>query len=329
MNLHIIRTSALLLIFSLFLQGCKEDSSSDYPHKPAPKSILALAGEQEDLSLFVEAAEAAQIEFAMQPGAPYTLMAPTDSSFKAYLNSQGYTTIQDLHNAMGDEKFRLFVSYHILEKKVKAENISNGYVVTFAKTTEKDRLHSYMTRNELNITINRGAARVIQANITSDAGVIHKIDGVLTPLTLEGLTKVNPNFSKLSIAIDFAGSNIQQILNDETQYYTLFAPTDAAFNMFLNHYGYVDINALLDLIGPQQIEDALKYHLIKGRFKAEDFQNQDYETLLAGASLKILKDNSGTILITDDSNNPLVKITNTNIVAVNGVMHIIDQVLEY
>src|SRR5690606_27978519 len=140
--------------------------------------------------------------------------------------------------------------------RVKAENISNGYVLTFAQTSQNDRLHSYMSRDDMKVTIN-GTATVQEADIMAEAGGIHIIDDVLTPLTLQGLCRVNPKFSKLNIAIDFAGGSVDSILNDRTDFHTLFAPTDGAFNTFLNYYGYMDIHTLLNLIGPVQIEDAI------------------------------------------------------------------------
>ncbi len=327
MTSHISKLLLGLTIVAALMTSCYKEPMDDYPVQD--KSLLSLAKAQGDLNLFVAAAEAADIEAQLKAGVSYTLLAPTDSSFRAFLTARGLATVQDLQNQMGAYAFNMFIRYHILEHRVKAENISDGYILTFAETKQKNRLHAYMTRQNLNITINGSTASVAQPNIIGESGVIHKIDGVLSPLTLEGISKVNPHFSKLNIAIDFAGGSLGAILNDTTEAHTLFAPTDAAFNTFLNLYGYMDINTLLNLIGPIQIEDAIKYHLIKGRFKAEDFQNQQYQTLLAGASLQLSKDSSGTILILDDKGNPLVKIITTNIMAVNGVMHTIEQVLEY
>lgn len=324
---HIIRSLTLLTIIAFVSVSCSKDSSVDeYP--TTSNNVVELAALHSDLSLFVEAARQANIEASFDDNSSYTLFAPTDSSFQAYLDLNGFADVEALRNSMSGEDFRRFVSYHMLDKRVKMENIANGFVTTFAQTKDGDNLHSHMLRMDNHVTINGGDAHIKMANITDGISTIHKIDGVLHPLTLEDIARVNPSYSRLYEAIQFAGADIQTILNEEN-YHTLFAPTDAAFNTFVNYYGYSDITSLLSLIGSQQVANALKYHLIKGRFKAEDFQTQEYQTLLAGASLHLTKDSSGTILLKDsNADTTLVQIVTTNIVATNGITHTIDAVLE-
>ncbi len=317
----------LLLSISILITSCSKDVF--YSEPMAPQSALEMAKQEADLSLFVEAAMLSNLEYDLDPGATYTLLAPTDSAFYSFLTHLGVSTVSELKSLLGNEDFNLFVRYHILEGRVRTENLTDGYVVTFAELPDGDRLHSYMSRNGSNTYIN-GHSKISTANIIGSVGVVHKISGVITPLTLDGLTRVNPKFSKLSEVINFTQPRLDSILKSgDYGYHTLFAPTDAAFNLFLNYYGYTDLSTLFGLITEDQLTDALRYHILKAKVRAEDFQNAKYQTLLAGSSLNITKDNSGTIVITDDKGVALIKIISTNIVGVNGVMHTIDKVLEF
>ncbi len=323
-----VKTLTPILVLSILITSCSKDDK-DITAPLAPKNAIEMAMEEPDLSLFVEAANLSSVEYYMNPGSAYTLFAPSDSSFNRFLNNLGLSTVAQLKTYYGNERFDLFVRYHFLEGKVTTQNVAEGYVVTFAELADGDRLHCYVARNGSGTHINQDI-KVTTANITGAGGVIHKIAGVLTPLSLEGLTSVNPRFSKLSEVIDFTKPRMDSVLvSEEKGYHTLLAPTDAAFNLFLNYYGYTDLSTLFTLATEDQLADALKYHIIEGKVRAEDFETAQYATLLAGASLYITKDNSGTIIITDDKGVALIKIVSTNIVGINGVLHTIDKVLEF
>ena len=316
-----------LIPISLLSISCNKEVKDVGP--VAPKSVIEMAQQEPDLSLFAEATILSNVEYHLNPGATYTLLAPTDSSFSDFLNKLGLTSVAELKSHFGNEYFTQFIRYHILEGKVRTENLADGYVLTFAELNDGDRLHSYMSRTGSITSIN-GQAEVRSANMVSTGCVIHKLNGVLTPLCLDGLIRVNPRYSKLNEVIDFTDPRMDSVLkSSDNGYHTLLAPTDAAFNLFLNYYGYTDLTTLFGLITKDQMADALKYHIIKGKVRAEDFQNAEYKTLLAGAALNITKDTSGTIIITDDKGVALIKIISTNIVGINGVMHTIDKVLEF
>lgn len=318
---------ALLLTIFILTISCNKKELDNGPI--APKSALEMAQQEPDLSMFVEAAALSNVEYYLNPGAPYTLFAPTDSSFSRFLSTLGLSSVGELKSHFGNEYFNLFIRYHILEGKVRTENLTDGYVGTFAELPDGDRLHCYMSRNGSSININ-GEAKATSPSIIGAAGVIHKISGILTPLTIDGLTEVNPGFSKLSEVIDFTKPRMDSVfVSRDNGYHTLFAPTDGAFNLFLNYYGYTDLATLFGLVTQDQMADALRYHILKGKVRAEGFQNTEYKTLLTGASLNITKDTSGTIIITDDKGVALIKIISTNIVGINGIIHTIDKVLEF
>lgn len=95
--------------------------------------------------------------------------------------------------------------------------------------------------------------------------------------------------------------------------FTVFAPTDAAFNAL--PAGALD--ALLQ--DPQALSEVLLYHVVSGKVLAADVVNLTSATTLQGQSVTI--DASNGVLVND------AQVTQTDVEASNGVIHVIDKVL--
>ena len=106
--------------------------------------------------------------------------------------------------------------------------------------------------------------------------------------------------------------------------YTVFAPTDEAFQPLVEN-GTVD-DLLKDPSG--QLTTILQYRVVEGTVTSEDvvkLDGQEVDTL-AGDKLTVNVSDSGEVTLTDSSGNK-VKVTQTDIEADNGVIHVIDGVL--
>ncbi len=98
--------------------------------------------------------------------------------------------------------------------------------------------------------------------------------------------------------------------------FTVFAPTDDAFAALAP--GTLD-----ELLKPEKVEDLkalLSYHVVPGKVMASDVANLVSTVTVNGAELKIAVQDS-TVLVND------AKVTKADIVASNGVIHVIDKVL--
>jgi uncharacterized surface protein with fasciclin (FAS1) repeats/plastocyanin len=98
---------------------------------------------------------------------------------------------------------------------------------------------------------------------------------------------------------------------------TVFVPTDAAIESLMERFNLsqFDMLAFVDMV------PALKYHIVPGLYLAEDLNNGLTLPTTEGSSLTITTNDSGAPLI-DES-----WVIASDILAYNGVIHIIDQVL--
>jgi len=99
---------------------------------------------------------------------------------------------------------------------------------------------------------------------------------------------------------------------------TVFAPTDAAFGTLL---GKLHVTAEQLLANVPLLTFVLKYHVVSGRVLSTDLGARTEAATLAGVPLLITKGSGGVTL------NGYAKVTTADVLATNGVIHIIDQVL--
>jgi uncharacterized surface protein with fasciclin (FAS1) repeats len=99
--------------------------------------------------------------------------------------------------------------------------------------------------------------------------------------------------------------------------YTVFAPTDEAFDALPE--------GTLDTLGQpenaDQLESILLYHVAEGETMSSDLEDGQEITTVQGAPLTVSIDDDGTVMIGDAT------VTEADVEASNGVIHVIDSVL--
>lgn len=136
--------------------------------------------------------------------------------------------------------------------------------------------------------------------------------------TISDIVADDARFSTLAAAIERAG--LAGTLDVPSSTFTVFAPTDAAFQA-----SGIDLSAVSD----EALADVLLYHVLGNSVRAADIPagTTELETLNSngpdGAALPIFVTNSGGSV----SINGNVNVVETNVEAVNGVIHILDNVL--
>jgi uncharacterized surface protein with fasciclin (FAS1) repeats len=124
-------------------------------------------------------------------------------------------------------------------------------------------------------------------------------------------TAKGAGFTTLVAAVDAAGLT-ETLSNDGP--FTVFAPTDEAFKALPE-------GALEGLLADKKaLTNVLLFHVVKGEVKAADVVKLESAEMLNGekAKVKVKKD---TVMIAG------VKVVKTDIIASNGVIHVIDAVM--
>jgi|SRR5579859_1102561 len=120
----------------------------------------------------------------------------------------------------------------------------------------------------------------------------------------------NGNFKTLVTAVQEAG--LVDTLKGKGPF-TVFAPTDAAF-------AKLPAGTLESLLqDKQKLADILTYHVVAGKVMASQVKPGKVKTV-EGQSLTVTKKN-GAVMVDN------AKVTMTDIVASNGVIHVIDAVV--
>merc|ERR1712086_6224 len=168
---------------------------------------------------------------------------------------------------------------------------------------------------------------VTAADNTATNGVVHIIDRVLVPTpqppkkNLVQLCESTPNLSILTAAL--VAADLTDTLSDASAKFTVFAPTDDAFNA-------LPAGVLDDLMKPenkQELADILTYHVLPEEVKSTDLNAFQAVTTVEGKPLHVTvwggNVKVGPSLLSTDLKN----VVAADNLASNGVAHIIDGVL--
>lgn len=126
-------------------------------------------------------------------------------------------------------------------------------------------------------------------------------------------TAISAKFNMLVAAVKAGG--LVETLSGEGPF-TVFAPTDEAFDKLPE--GTLD--SLLKPENKDQLVAILKYHVVSGKVPAKTVVTLDSAETLGGKVSIEAKD--GTVMLNDK-----VKVVKTDVMASNGIIHVIDSVL--
>ncbi len=321
------RINICLMVLVLGLVSCKKSSSSS--SQKAGNQLTYVIQDNDDLSLFSTALTYTHLgDTLLQPG-PYTVLVPDNNAF----SSSGYSgvvAVEGTSNALMTQ----IIAYHILGGTYYFNELP------FAFNQEVRTLHGdkmYVTHWILNgdtvITIN--GTQVTTSNIVTANGLIQVINAVLNPpiyqtihQALEGdtaLTFFNEAMNVTGLNDSIAGSNGA---------YTVFAPTNSAFRAL----GIMTEDSVL-ATSPAVLSSILDYQILSGRRFIYDYvlsigpSGVGSETMLDGNSVTVTLVSSGPgtysgITLQGPGNSSAASLAKSNILAGNGVVHEINQVLK-
>ena len=254
------------------------------------------------------------------PTQRFTLYAPTDAAF----NASGV----DLAS-LSDEELTNILNYHVIAGNVlRAGDYATGR--SQANSNNRTALGTRDPAVALPLTFDNdgGTIRINDMATAGDAieavnGVIYPIDMLLTPPDAAAVATLDGRFTTLLAALERTG--LDQVLADSGTY-TIFAPTDDAFDA----YG-VD----LATISTPNLTKLLAYHVLPSAFLNTDIPGgMSFQTT---ASMSGPDDSPLSLMINKVTTNDVDSITinssarvvAANVVSTNAVIHAIDEVLEF
>ena len=267
-----------------------------------PTTVVDVIANSENHNTLEAAITAAGLDGTLNSSGPFTVFAPTDSAFSVLPEGLIDTLLADPTGDLTD-----ILLYHVINGDIRSTDLMDGQMV------------ATINGKEVSITINgEGAfvndARITAVDIVTDNGVVHVIDAVLVPpaRTVVDIIVNSEDHNTLEAAVVAAG--LVETLNGEGPF-TVFAPTDAAFSALPE--GLVD-TLLADPTG--DLTDILLYHVISGDVRSTTLMDGQMVTTINGADVTITINENGAFV--NDA-----QITVVDIVADNGVVHVIDAVL--
>lgn len=268
------------------------------PYVSIPETA-AEAGIFETLLAAVTAADLADVLGG--PG-PFTVFAPTDEAFEnvdpAVINFLLQPENQDLLIEV--------LSYHVVDAGVYSGQLEEG-PVTMLNSSDIT-----VTFNDGEVIIN-GSATVVAADVLASNGVIHVIDEVLLPLdTIPGVATAAGTFETLLAAVTTA--ELAEVLGGPGPF-TVFAPNDDAFDNLPDG----TVASLLEPENRDLLVEILSYHVVPGIVFSSQLET-GLVTPLAGGDI-LVTIGEGVVL------NGSSSVIAADILAANGVIHVIDEVL--
>lgn len=140
--------------------------------EPMPGDIVQVASTTDGFSTLVQAVTAAGLVETLQGTGPFTVFAPTDAAFAALPNGV-------LEKLLLEENRAVLISiltYHVVSGKVTSAEVASGSVATVEGSTIELMVGNGLQVNGANVAI---------ADVEASNGVIHAIDQVLVPPTVD------------------------------------------------------------------------------------------------------------------------------------------------
>lgn len=293
---------ALALLSGLFVfSSCeKEEDPQVDPGPDQLPSIAAIASDNADFSILVEALVKADLVSTLDGAGTFTVFAPDNDAFSDLFADLGVMGIEDL----SAETLKPILLYHVLGETKSSSMITEGYYSSLSPA--QGRTVSMYIGTSDGVSIN-GAASVTSPDIEASNGVIHAIDAVLLPPTVVDIAAKNENFETLVAAV--VGAELAETLSAADGTFTVFAPTDDAFSA-------------LGMDVPSDLTPILLYHVLGSAVYSDQISSSIVKSLNADDPEIVVEASEMGVYL-----NASAKVVAADIVGTNGVIHVIDQVI--
>jgi uncharacterized surface protein with fasciclin (FAS1) repeats len=289
-----------LLTVAFFSVSCNDD---DEP--TGPGNVTSIVANNPNFSILNSAINRAGLGSALSSGT-LTVFAPDDAAFAA--SGLSAAAVNGLSVASLDS----ILKYHVLGSQVGSSSVPASDAVTSLLGTR-----IFASRNTNGVFVN--GIKVKTADLAASNGVIHVIERVLLPptRTIAQIATADTTFSILLAAVVKAG--LADAVSQPGKY-TVFAPRNAAFRAA----GFPDV-AAINAAPTATIQKVVRDHVLTTNVFSSDLTEGATPTTLGATTLTVNLSPARVKL--SSSANPSSNISAANIVATNGVIHVIDRVI--
>jgi uncharacterized surface protein with fasciclin (FAS1) repeats/plastocyanin len=255
----------------------------------------------------VAALTKASLVATLQGAGPFTVFAPTDAAFAdAGIDLAAFETEAEIA-VLAD-----ILLYHVAAGAVASTDVTDGLTVTMVNG---DEATFAVTADAVLIE----GATVTEADVQASNGVVHVIDKVLMPPADPVVLSDIPTIAQStgvhdSLVAALTKASLVATLQGDGPF-TVFAPTDAAFTE-----AGIDLAAFETDEEIATLADILLYHVAAGAVASTDVTD--------GLTVTMVNGDEATFAVTADA--VLIEgatVTSADVIASNGVIHVIDKVL--
>ncbi|MEW6983152.1 fasciclin domain-containing protein [Colwelliaceae bacterium 6471] len=271
-----------------------------------------------NFTTLVAALQATNLDAALaDESASYTVFAPTDEAF-ALIGEETIATLLANPDVLSS-----ILLQHVVEGEISSVS---AYTLNGALAETLSGAMLPIAINSTTDTLTFGGANVVVKDIYTTNGVIHVIDMVVVgdvdvpapSMSIVDVAVDNGNFTTLVAALQATG--LDSVLADLDTNFTVFAPSDAAFALL----GDDAIAALL--ADPDALANILLYHVVSGAAVLQDdavtiAQSDDKMVTMANEQMASLSLTNSTLYVNKSA------VSAANVMADNGVIHVVDQVI--
>lgn len=308
------KIAIIAITFTGIISCVDDDDNGNIIDNTPSNSILDIAINNPDFSTLLDALQQTGLDATLANSGTFTIFAPTNAAFDTFL---GDTLLEDIDN----EVLTQLLLNHVLNVEILSTDLITGFQKNLAtEAATNANLDMYIDTSS-GIIINNQST-VTSTDIDADNGIVHIVDTIIELPNLAMFATIHPSLNTFVTALtDEGNTTFVDLLSDTTLDFTVFAPTNDAFSTFLDGTTLDDVDnddlaqLLSNHIAPNTI--AISTALTNSYLNTSAIFNDEAD---APISMYINIDNG--IVVNGNTN-----ITQTDIVAVNGVIHVTDRVI--
>ena len=304
----------LAIVFTGVISCADDDDNGNIIDNTPSNTIADIVINNPDFSSLLAALQQTGLDATLGGNGNFTVFAPTNAAFDTFL---GGTALADVDN---DVLTQILLN-HVINVELASTDLTTGYQKNLA-TEPSSGANLDMYIDTTNGVVINGQSTVTTPDVDADNGIVHIVDTVIDLPTIVTFATTNPALSSLVAALtDEGNTTFVDLLSDTGSDFTVFAPTNDAFTTFLD-------GASLGDIDNDVLAQVLSNHVIPGAVAISTTLTNSYVNTAAVFNGEA--DAPISMYVNTDSGvtlNGVSNVAQADIVAVNGVVHVVDTVI--